>query len=447
MKSRLIFISFALPVFFAEFAVGQHAALGESSSGREPSARFEGEDRFGKDYFQRAVALFNGGSFEEAAEYFRMAYEARRNYKMLYNIGQAEMSAKRYGLALEAFERYISIGGNRVPEDRRGAVLGEIELLRRMVGTVVVAAPPGFQVIINSVRRGTTPDVRGFFIKAEYTHIVELWKEEQRVFRQNVALNAGQTKQVDAHRAVRDFYAKEERSTKAELAPAGRGGTGIKTAMATAEPATLERELLTDREAILELNYHLDKQLLFRDLAIVSAVPGLFLAVTGGLLFIDEDARPYNTILLSLGGASMAFSLGGTFAYLFHKTRATSAGGLQSLDGKETQRLLGENARRNRVLGTVLLGVGAGVGVIGSALLGAGETAGKVEQKTWGRTLLMGSAGYVVASIPLFVLYGIYKKKQGTNPGKRTVSSRFLVPTPALLPNVTGAVLGIRGTF
>ena len=75
----------------------------------------------------------------------------------MYNIGQCEAAAKRYGLAFEAFEKYLAEGGDEIPEDRRNEVLAELNRLEQMVGSLEIAAPKGALITLNGVERGRAP--------------------------------------------------------------------------------------------------------------------------------------------------------------------------------------------------------------------------------------------------------------------------------------------------
>ncbi len=110
-----------------------------------------------RDVFQEGTALFEAGRFIEAAEAFRAAYRLKPNWKILYNIGQCEAAAKRFGLALETFEAYLARGGNDAPKDRREQVLAEVIRLRSMVGFLKIEAPANAIVVVDGVERGTTP--------------------------------------------------------------------------------------------------------------------------------------------------------------------------------------------------------------------------------------------------------------------------------------------------
>jgi tetratricopeptide (TPR) repeat protein len=74
--------------------------------------------------------LFEQGKYVKAAGSFRKAYELKPNWKILYNIGQCEAAAKRHGLALKAFEEYLSRGGDDIPPERKDEVPAEISRLK-----------------------------------------------------------------------------------------------------------------------------------------------------------------------------------------------------------------------------------------------------------------------------------------------------------------------------
>ena len=122
--------------------------------------------------FQEGKALFKSARFTEAAAKFREANNLKPSWKLYYNIGQSEAAAKRHGLALEAFERFLSEGGDDIVESRRDQVLGEVERLRKIVGFLKIEAPAGTIVIVDDVRRGTAPVLMAFPVSVGARHEV-----------------------------------------------------------------------------------------------------------------------------------------------------------------------------------------------------------------------------------------------------------------------------------
>jgi len=139
-SDRSFYIVLSLAFFLLMFAGKQAFAQGDA-----------------REFFKDGVSLFEKGEFKKAAESFRKAYTLKASWKMFYNIGQSEAAAKRYGLALEAFESYFAQGGDDVPANRREEVLKEIERLRMLVGVVEIDSKNGTELIVDDVSRGTTP--------------------------------------------------------------------------------------------------------------------------------------------------------------------------------------------------------------------------------------------------------------------------------------------------
>lgn len=148
-----------------------------------------------KALFEQARAAFHDGKYAEAADMFRAAYEMRPSWKILFNIGQSEAAAARYGLALEAFELYLVQGADDVPQERRDEVLKEVERIRILVGFLAVEAEDGMEVRVDGVARGKTPLTRPIRVAAG-EHSVEVLKGEETVITQVVSIAGGVTSTV-----------------------------------------------------------------------------------------------------------------------------------------------------------------------------------------------------------------------------------------------------------
>ena len=68
----------------------------------------EGVDEQAVSAFNQGKEFFRSNKYLEASAAFRKAYGLKKTWKLQYNIGQSEAAAKRYGLALEALEHYLS---------------------------------------------------------------------------------------------------------------------------------------------------------------------------------------------------------------------------------------------------------------------------------------------------------------------------------------------------
>lgn len=132
-------------------------------------------------HFKKGVALFNDNKKEEAVQEFNLAYEIKPSWKIMYNIGQCHASLKRYGLAIESFEKYLGQGGDEVPKDRQDEILSELERLRKMVGAIKVHGPDGVEIYVDKILRGTTPMASSILATAGVEHWIWLIKDGKKL--------------------------------------------------------------------------------------------------------------------------------------------------------------------------------------------------------------------------------------------------------------------------
>ena len=138
-------------------------------------------DKEASEHFKEGVTLFNENKKQEAVEEFNAAYAIKPSWKIMYNIGQCQASLRRYGMAIEAFEKYLGQGGDEVPADRQDEVLAELDRLRRMVGNVKVQGPGGVEIYIDDIQRGTTPMVSAILVTAGVEHRIRLIKNGEEI--------------------------------------------------------------------------------------------------------------------------------------------------------------------------------------------------------------------------------------------------------------------------
>jgi len=205
-----------------------------------PGGLRAGED-VAMEAYARGVAHFEKREYREAADAFREAYTLKPTWKVLYNVGQAEAAAKRYGLALEAFEAYLAQGGDDVPDVRREELLEELERLRKMVGTVEITAPDGAQVFVDGVARGAAPLLGKLPVSASVEHrawvVVDGERSPERAFKvmgsDSISITLGAAAEGPAAPAVvveGPDVAADEGARPPEQEPAADGGpSGLRT--------------------------------------------------------------------------------------------------------------------------------------------------------------------------------------------------------------------------
>jgi hypothetical protein len=146
---------------------------------------------------EQGVAHFKAGRYSEAAASFRRANEINPSWKLQYNIGQCEALLKRYGLALDAFELYLAGGGDSVAGKRRKEVLGEVERLRKMVGSIEVRAPEGALVVVDGVERGRTPLPGRVRVAVAVDHDLVVELGDERLLEKEVRVGGGEIVVID----------------------------------------------------------------------------------------------------------------------------------------------------------------------------------------------------------------------------------------------------------
>jgi hypothetical protein len=161
------------------------------------AARAEGDAAAAKAAFARGSKLFDKGDFPAAADAFREANRFNPSWKLYYNIGQAEAAAKRYGLALEAFEQYLAEGGDEVAPDRNNEVMKEIKRLRELVGSVEIKAPEGAAIFVDDFEHGKAPLPGAIKLSAGIDHSIRAEKDGAVLESRTIRVSGGDTTVVE----------------------------------------------------------------------------------------------------------------------------------------------------------------------------------------------------------------------------------------------------------
>jgi Tetratricopeptide repeat len=153
-----------------------------------------GAESEAKAAFTKGINLFHEKQYDDAAEAFSQAYKSEPTWKLFFNIGQCYAATKKYGLAIEAFERYLGEGGDDISDERRTKVLNELDQFRRMVGNVkIVGRKPGVDVVIDGVPRGVTPLSKNILVTAGVEHTFVFFEDGVEVLTVKDSVNGGVT--------------------------------------------------------------------------------------------------------------------------------------------------------------------------------------------------------------------------------------------------------------
>jgi tetratricopeptide (TPR) repeat protein len=147
--------------------------------------------------FQLGTEAYDAERYEDALTAFTKADSLSPSWKLAYNIGQCQAALKRYGLALEAFERYLALGGDDVPADRRDEVLAELDRLRKMVGGVLVEGRDGAVLLVDGLERGRTPMNQPVLVTAGVEHRFEIRLGDELLEALTETVRGGATLEID----------------------------------------------------------------------------------------------------------------------------------------------------------------------------------------------------------------------------------------------------------
>lgn len=152
-------------------------------------------------YFVDGKSYFDEGNYLKASKAFRAAHTLKPSWKLLFNIAQSDAAAKNYGLALDAFEQYLTEGGDEISVEREYNVAKEIERLKSKVGSFSIIAPEAASIYVDDIHRGDTPLAGKLRIASarEFHLVVKL--SEQILLDRMIKVGSGEAVQIDASSA------------------------------------------------------------------------------------------------------------------------------------------------------------------------------------------------------------------------------------------------------
>ena len=153
-----------------------------------------------REFYQHGINLYEKGDAEAAAEAFREAYKMRPSWKILFNIGQCEAAAGRYGLSMEAFQQYLVDGKDEIPVERKDYVLEEMDRIQKLVGELEIEAPDGSAVYVDGVHRGTTPMTRPVMVVGGKDHELKVILDSETILEQTVSVWGQKKKKITAEK-------------------------------------------------------------------------------------------------------------------------------------------------------------------------------------------------------------------------------------------------------
>jgi hypothetical protein len=153
-KYGVLALAFSLfaSLFFSAMGRAQDVAPGAEAAVSD-EVRKEASARF-----RRGVELFQEGAFRAALVEFQRAYDIAPDFRLLYNIGQAQVQVQDYLGANHSYEQYLTEGGSEVDAARREEVEMALTALRERVARLIIRVDrEGADVFVDDQRVGTSP--------------------------------------------------------------------------------------------------------------------------------------------------------------------------------------------------------------------------------------------------------------------------------------------------
>lgn len=91
--------------------------------------------------------LYAEGRYADALEEFELAYKNSRDMRFLYNVAQCNLALGRSVDAVDAFERYLREGNDRIGVDRRNEVVRSIALQQKSIGSLEIHVSPADAIV------------------------------------------------------------------------------------------------------------------------------------------------------------------------------------------------------------------------------------------------------------------------------------------------------------
>lgn len=108
--------------------------------------------------FAQGIERFHAKDYTGALAAFQRAYRTAPDYRVLYNIGSTSLLLDDQATALNAFQRYLSEGGDRVPAARRKQIEAHLRRLEQQVVRLrITTNVTGATIWIDGEEVGQTP--------------------------------------------------------------------------------------------------------------------------------------------------------------------------------------------------------------------------------------------------------------------------------------------------
>lgn len=146
------------PAVHAQAPKPAEAEVPPSAAAPQASPPSDDAKKEASGHFRRGVELYQEGAFRAALVEFQRAHDIAPDYRLLYNIGQAQLQVQDYLGATRSYESYLTEGGSQVSHERRTEVETALGALRERVARLAIRVNlTGAEVLVDDQVVGFSP--------------------------------------------------------------------------------------------------------------------------------------------------------------------------------------------------------------------------------------------------------------------------------------------------
>ncbi len=145
-------------------------------------------------FFKAGVAHYNAERYPKAIDSFTEAHDLAPSWKILYDIGQAQVAQKNYPPAVSAYQAALLDGRDTMPTAWRDVVTEKLDRLRNKVGFIQVrrGAARNIEVVIDEHTRGYTRLRAPIPVTADEPHTVLLIHDDKLLVERDLTVDGGE---------------------------------------------------------------------------------------------------------------------------------------------------------------------------------------------------------------------------------------------------------------
>ncbi|MFH1436353.1 MAG: PEGA domain-containing protein [Pseudomonadota bacterium] len=150
--------------------------------------------KLSKKHFNKGVALFKKGSYEEALEELLAAYDLHPHVKMKYNIGVCLYRMEKYAGAGNELEEFLVEEGANAKGKVVTEVFEALEAIKQEVGVVTIETETkNAEIVVDGAVHGRTPLVSGIYLEPG-PHEIKAMTDDDMTWSKVINIDKGQSR-------------------------------------------------------------------------------------------------------------------------------------------------------------------------------------------------------------------------------------------------------------